>query len=131
VALAEIDAPPRVPFRVAAVLAIIPAIGMARSGFFGRGGVLALSGSAVFATAAVLLWTAGSPRGRAERIVAHVLRRATLIAFVGYVGIASGPGPIVLLAVPFYWLSVPIVVTSTLIWIAIRGWTALAAGSGS
>ena len=123
---------PYISFDVAAVLALIPAIGMARSGLLGPGGSLALVLSGVFVAAAILLWTgeASSARGTAENTVAGVLRRATAIAVVGYVCISSGVGVIALLAVPLYWLSVPIVGVTVLVWTGIRTWKRLtAAGS--
>lgn len=118
---------PYIPFHVAAVLALIPAIGTARSGLYGQGGTLALAMSAVFALAAILLWTgeSDSARGPVENTVAGVLRRSITIAVVGYLCIASRLGVIVLLAVPFYWLSVPIVVVSVLLWSVMRTWRAL------
>ena len=109
-------------FHVAAILALIVAVDMGRSGLFGRGGALALSLSGVFAAAAVLLWIGPSDRVQiaGENVVAHVLRRSTIFAFAGYVGIAARLGFISLLAVPFYWLSVPIVVVSVIVWIGVR-----------
>jgi hypothetical protein len=109
-------------FHVAAVLALIVAVDMGRSGLFGRGGAIALSLSGVFAAAAVLLWIGPSDRVHiaGENIVAHVLRRSTIFAFAGYVGIAARLGFISLLAVPLYWLSVPIVVVSVIVWIGVR-----------
>ena len=109
-------------FQVSAVLALITAIDMARSGLFGRGGALALSLSGVFAAAGVLLWIGPSDRVHiaGENTVAHVLRRSTVFAFAGYVCIAARLGFISLLAVPFYWLSLPIVVVSVIVWIGVR-----------
>ena len=109
-------------FHVAAVLALLVSLDMGRSGIFGRGGALALSFSVVFAAAAVLLWLGPSDRVHiaGENTVAHVLRRSTIFAFVGYVGIAARLGFLSLLAVPLYWLSVPIVVVSVIVWIGVR-----------
>ena len=109
-------------FQIAAVLAFMTAIDMARSGLFGRGGALALSLSGVFAAAAVLLWIGPSDRVRivGENTVAHVLRRSIMFAFAGYVSIAARLGFISLLAVPVYWLSLPIVVVSVIVWIGVR-----------
>jgi hypothetical protein len=117
---------------VAAVLALITAVDMARSGLFSRGGALALSISGVFAAAAVLLWTVASDRERsaAENTLVHVLRRSTIFAFAGYVCIAARLGFLSLLAVPVYWLSVPIVIVSVVVWIGIRMWSGLT-GSGN
>jgi hypothetical protein len=116
-------------FHVAAILALMVAIDMGRSGLIGRGGALALSLSGVFAAAAVLLWIGPSDRMHVagENIVAHVLRRSTIFAFAGYVGIAARLGFISLLAVPFYWLSVPIVVVSVIVWIGVRMGASLSA----
>ena len=109
-------------FQVAAVLALITAVDMARSGLFGRGGALALSFSGVFAAASVLLWIGPSDRMHiaGENIVGHVLRRSTIFAFAGYVCIAARLGFISLVAVPLYWLSLPIVVVSVIVWIGMR-----------
>ena len=109
-------------FQVSAVLALITAIDMSRSGLFGRGGALALSLSGVFAAAAVLLWIGPSDRMHVagEKTVAHVLHRSTIFAFVGYVCIAARLGFISLLAVPLYWLSLPIVAVSVIVWIGVR-----------
>ena len=109
-------------FHLAAVLALIVSVDMGRSGLFGRGGAIALSLSGVFAAAAVLLWIGPSDRVHiaGENTVAHVLHRSTVVAFAGYVGIAARLGFISLLAVPLYWLSVPIVVVSVIVWIGVR-----------
>jgi hypothetical protein len=117
-------------FGVAAWLALITAIDMARSGFLGRGGALALSSSGVFAAAAVLLWTGPSNRVRSpgENTVAQLLRRSTMFAFAGHVCIAARLGFISLLAVPVYWLSVPLVIACVFGWIGLRMWTSLTAG---
>jgi predicted membrane-bound mannosyltransferase len=70
----------------------------------------------------VLLWTGPSDRVRiaGENTVAHVLRRSTIFAFAGYVCIAARLGFRSLLAVPVYWLSLPIVVVSVIVWIGVR-----------
>jgi hypothetical protein len=109
-------------FHVAAVLALMTAIDMARSGLFGRGSAVALTFSGVFAAAAVLLWTGPSDLVHiaGENTVAHVLRRSTVVAFAGYVCIAARLGFVSLLAVPLYWLSLPIVVVSVIVWIGVR-----------
>ena len=111
------------------MLAFIPAVDMARSGLFGRGGALALSLSGVFAAAALLLWIGPSDRMRivGENTVAHVLRRSAIFAVAGYVCIAARLGFMSLLAVPVYWLSLPIVVVSVIVWIGIRMGASLAA----
>lgn len=113
---------PHTAFQVSAVLGLITAIDMARSGLFGRGGALALSLSGVFAAAVVLLWIGPSDRMHiaGENTVAHVLRRSTIFAFVGYVCISARLGFISLLAVPLYWLSLPIVAVSVIVWIGVR-----------
>lgn len=112
----------RPAFRIAAVIALIPAGNMAYSGVFGRGGLLAVSLSIVFALAAVLLWTGASAQGRSsgEEKVARVLCGATIVAVAGYVYVSSGATALLLLAVPAYWLSVPIVVISVVILAGIR-----------
>lgn len=117
----------RAAFRVAAALALIPALNMARTGAFGRGGTLALSLSGMFAIAAALLWTEAPDRVRrpAENAVAHLLRWSTIVAVVGHVCIAAGGGVIVLLAVPAYWLSLPIVAGSVVVLAGVRMWARL------
>ncbi len=95
---------------------------MARSGLVGRGGALALSFSGVLAAAAVLLWTGPSDLAHiaGENTVAHVLRRSAAVPFAAYVAIAARLGFISLVAVPLYWLSLPIVVVSVIVWIGVR-----------
>ena len=57
--------------------------------------------------------------------MARVLCGATIVAVAGHVCIWSGVGALALLAVPAYWLSVPIVVISVVVLAGVRMWASL------